>query len=352
MIFNVAPDAIIIVNSVGEIVLANQKVKSTFGYEIDEVVGKTVELLIPKRFHTVHHNHRNDYINRPKIKEMGSGDLLGKKKDGTEIYVETTLSPFEVEGETMVAAIVRDVSNKIKLKNKLKETLSDLEWKNKELEKYAYIASHDLKQPLRNITSLVNLMELEYEQKLDNGAEEYLSMIKGASDRMQNLIDGLLEYSRIGQDIEFELINMNDLIAEVRQDLAEMIKENKATFLIEPLPSIKGHKTSIRQLFQNLIANAIKFQQPGACAEIKIRTKKSPTFTTFSVSDNGIGMDQASTKKIFDIFHRLHSLEEYEGTGIGLAHCKKIVATHKGELWVTSTLKKGSTFFFTFPNIS
>lgn len=218
---------------------------------------------------------------------------------------------------------------------------------NKELEQFAFIASHDLQEPLRTITSFVGIFEKKYSGKLDADAEQYLKFIVTATTKMRNLIEDLLGFSRIGRNIALESVDFNDALKETLVDLDASIKESKAKIISATLPILTANKTDIIRLFQNLISNAIKFRKKEGQSEISITVEEHDTEYMFAVKDNGIGIEERFFKKLFVIFQRLHTVAEYPGTGIGLAACKKIVALHGGRIWVTSKVNEGSTFFFT-----
>jgi len=223
----------------------------------------------------------------------------------------------------------------------------ELERKNKELEQFAYVASHDLQEPLRTTSSFVELIQRQYQGKLDQRADKYFNYILEASDRMKLLIKNLLDYSRIGSKKELEEVDCNKTLHDVLADLGVAINDAKADIQHHPLPVIKGYPTEIKQLFQNLIINAVKFQKKGVPPQIKISVEKIKDTWQFAFKDNGIGIEKQHSTKIFDIFQRLHTRAEYEGSGIGLSHCKKIVELHHGKIWVESEANQGSTFYFT-----
>ncbi|WP_435579712.1 PAS domain-containing sensor histidine kinase [Gilvibacter sp.] len=218
---------------------------------------------------------------------------------------------------------------------------------NKQLERFAYVASHDLQEPLRTVIDFVNLFKEDYGAQLDQQATTYLNFIETASIRMGVLIKGILAYSRVNENSLKELVNFKDLIDDVLSDLKLKIDQTQAKIDVSKMPQFKGHPAELHSLFLNLIGNAIKFTDKRAQPEIKITAHKKADYYQFAISDNGIGIDQKNFDKIFEIFKRLHCEEDYDGTGIGLAHCKKIVEMHGGKLWVESQLGKGSTFFFT-----
>lgn len=231
----------------------------------------------------------------------------------------------------------------------LEQTKNELELKNKELEQFAYRVSHDLKEPVRTIFSIIQLIEKKYKGKLDKKADEYLRFISVATGRMKILIDDLLEYSIIGKQDEMINVDCRKLVEDIQQDMQTKIKETNSIIEIGELPVVKGYETELRLLFQNLISNGIKFSKPGVSPEIKIYAEEQDGWT-FIIQDNGIGIADEDKNKIFGIFQRLHTRSEYEGTGIGLAHCMKIAELHKGDIWVDSKLDEGSTFYFEIPN--
>ncbi len=232
----------------------------------------------------------------------------------------------------------------------------ELEAKNKELEQFAYIASHDLQEPLNTISSFIGLIAEDYGDSFDEVGKESLAFISDASKRMKNLIDALLEYSRLGRSREYKNVDCNIVLQELQDDLKKIIEETNANITIGKLPVVKGSEIELRLLFQNLISNAIKFRDAKTIPKIDISCtkrgnskEKVNSFWQFSVKDNGIGIPEEHKERIFAIFQRLHSRDQYQGTGIGLAHCKKIVESHGGEIWLESKEGKGSTFHFTIP---
>ncbi|MFK7926123.1 MAG: response regulator [Bacteroidia bacterium] len=232
-------------------------------------------------------------------------------------------------------------------KEDMKRRAELLALQNKELREFSYITSHDLQNPLNTISNYVQILQEDYGGKLDKDAERYLNTIAKASERMQKLIKDLLVYSQIGQKRVLRPVDLNELIKYIQSDLHYLISETGANFEIGKLPQINGVDTEFNLLFQNLITNAIKFVEKGIKPQIKISAEEGETHWAFEVEDNGIGMEEKYQEKIFAIFQRLHSRKQYEGTGIGLAHCQKIVEYYEGRIWVDSILNEGSTFRFT-----
>ncbi|WP_323758122.1 ATP-binding protein [Roseivirga sp.] len=254
------------------------------------------------------------------------------------------------EIETILQIVAVRVAHEIE-RNNFEQALiaknKALERQNKELEQFTYIASHDLQEPLRTLTSINQLFQDEYKGRLDERGNTYLKFINESANRMQKLVKGLLDYSKIGKLGDLIEIDCNEVLREVLLDISLSIKENNAKIIIEDLPIVKGYRTELRQLFQNLIVNAMKFIDKDTAPEIDISAKELDQEWLFSIKDNGIGIDQKDKEKIFVIFKRLHNRNNYEGTGIGLSNCKKIAELHGGNIWVNSKLFEGSTFYFT-----
>jgi len=234
---------------------------------------------------------------------------------------------------------------------RLNEYASDLQRSNTELEQFAYVASHDLQEPLRTTSGFINLLKQQYEDKLDKRANLYLGFITEASTRMEVLIKDLLDYSRIGSNKVLETIDCNDTLRTVIADLQLGILETGACIRSGHLPTIRAYPTELKQLFQILIANACKFRQQDIAPQIDISATLADDCWQFAFSDNGIGIEKQHNERIFVIFQRLHNRSQYIGSGIGLSHCKKIVEMHNGRIWVESIPGEGSTFYFTIPNV-
>jgi signal transduction histidine kinase/ligand-binding sensor domain-containing protein len=224
---------------------------------------------------------------------------------------------------------------------------TELERKNKELEQFAYVASHDMQEPLRTTSSFVELLQQQYQGRLDEKADKYLTFIAQSSHRMKALITDLLDYSRIGRKKELVSVDCNLIVKEVLADIEVAIKESGAVIKSGDLPVINGYATELKQLFQNLLINALKFRKENIAPEIKIEANRKNGCWEFTCQDNGIGIDKQHQERIFVIFQRLHTRTEYEGSGIGLSNCRKIVELHRGKIWVESSPGNGSTFHFT-----
>ena len=245
-----------------------------------------------------------------------------------------------------------DITALKQAEEKLKKTMDDLKRSNRELEQFAYVSSHDLQEPLRMISSFTQLLERRYKNKLDNDADEYIDFIVEGAQRMKYLIDDLLTFSRLNtQSKEFENVDLETILDIVLSNLTVFIKENNALITHDPLPTVTADESQMMQVFQNLIANAIKFHGSKP-PEIHIFAQKKNREWKFAVTDNGIGIDPEYKKQIFEVFKRLHTREEYPGSGIGLSVTQKIINMHGGNIWVESELGKGSTFYFTILNFN
>ncbi|MGI9149832.1 MAG: sensor histidine kinase [Chloroflexota bacterium] len=228
-----------------------------------------------------------------------------------------------------------------------------MERSNAELEQFAYVASHDLQEPLRMVASYTQLLARRYHGQLDEDADEFIEFAVDGARRMQELINDLLAYSRVGtRGLDLQPVDTGEVVDQVAIDLAAAIEETSASVTRDPLPVVLGDPTQLRQLFQNLIANSIKFHRPDQTPRVHISVRQEPGARHFSVTDNGIGIDPQYQERIFVLFQRLHTRAEYPGTGIGLAICKKIVERHGGNIWVDSAPGNGTTFRFSLPAFS
>lgn len=244
------------------------------------------------------------------------------------------------------AALSAEIIVHFRAKEQIKTLTKNLIEKNKDLEQFAYIISHDLQEPLRTINDFIELIGKEFVGDMDEDLKQYLEFIAQAVNRMRVLIRNVLEYSQLGKNNQLVQVNCNTILNDILIDLNSIIKESQAKIEFENLPVIYAFPIELKQLFQNLIVNAIKFRKRDIPAEIIINAKKENSNWLFAVQDNGIGINKKHQKKIFQIFQRLHNRSEYEGTGIGLAFCKKIVELHDGNIWVEAQEGEGSTFYF------
>ncbi|MDP4174829.1 MAG: ATP-binding protein [Bacteroidota bacterium] len=332
----------------GTITYVNKKFCEISKYSSDELIGQNHRIINsgyhPKEF------FQQMYRTIGKG-NVWRGQIRNKAKDGTLYWVDTTIVPLKDRAgkPTKYLAIRFDISEQKKTEEILNQTLTKLENSNKELEQFAYIASHDLREPLRMVTSYAQLIARRYREKLDDEAEVFIKYLVDGTNRMQMLIDGLLLYSRTtSKKNTLKQTDLNVVLQEVLDDLKISIEEKHAEIKQGTLPNILADPIQIRQLFQNLISNAIKYNK-SQTPIVEISSQESLTDWCFSVKDNGIGIEQDQFDRIFKIFQRLHRQEEFPGTGIGLAVCKKIIERHEGRIWIESYPGKGSVFYFTIP---
>ncbi|PAV04828.1 MULTISPECIES: PAS domain S-box protein [Methanobacterium] len=277
---------------------------------------------------------------------------LYRRKDGKIIIGDLSFRDFgkDENGNPTLEGFMTDITKRKKAEEKLKETISELERSNKELESFAYITSHDLQEPLRTIASYAQLIERRYKGKLDSNADEFIEFMVDGSRRMKQMIQGLLDYSRVGtRGHEFTEFESEDALNYALSNLGSAVSEVDAEITNDELPVIFADKGQIVRVFQNLIGNALKFRNERVQLKIYISTHKEENEYVFSVSDNGIGLEEQYSDQIFEVFKRLHAIGEYQGTGIGLAIVKRIIDRHGGRVWVDSEPGEGSTFYFTIP---
>lgn len=351
-IFERAPDAIVVVDNDGQIILVNRQTERLFGYPREELLNKPVETLIPDELRSSHSVTRKAYFGEPKVREMGADlDLSGRRKDGSEFPIEISLSPLDTPRGLFAAAAVRDITARKQDERRLQEYAQTLKASNVQLEQFAYVASHDLQAPLRNIVGFNQLLQRKLSASCSPDETELFGIIDECARRMQSLIDGLLELSRVNSTrLKRKPLSVSTLVDHARLQLQSTLEDANATVECRSEASVEGDEALLTQLLQNLISNGVKFQPDGAQPKIVIESERSGGGRqTIRIQDNGIGIDTEKLDAIFTMFRRLHSAEEYPGTGIGLAVCQKIVELHDGRIWAESSPGEGTCFCVELP---
>lgn len=348
-LFNAVPVGIVGINENGLIKFFNEKACQMFDYESEDILNHPITQII----------HSPDKDIQEALVEILQQDhkeavlmqlnehCYGIRNGGKEFPFEINISKSTFNKAPIFLLSIRDVTAQRDAQLQINNHIKAIEEKNKELEQFTYIASHDLQEPLRSITSFIELFQQEYEGVFDENAQMYFEFVLQSTGRMKELIKGLLDYSRIGKQMIIRKEDLNEIMRNVLHDLTSSIEKNQATVTYDELPSIYASGLHLRILFQNLISNSLKFNKPGIPPVIHISVEQNKSHWLFCVKDNGIGMDKKYQDKIFTIFQRLHTKDTYEGTGIGLAHCKKIVQLHDGKIWFESEPGKGTEFYFT-----
>jgi PAS domain S-box-containing protein len=346
-----APDAMVVVNVAGEIVLLNVQAEKQFGYARDELLGQPVKNIIPEGFaeRLVADDLRTaaDAL----AQRIGTGiELVGRRKDGSEFPIEIMLSPLDSLEGILVTAAIRNISVRKKSEEHLVKKVAELKRSNDELEKFASVASHDLQEPLRMVASFTQLLAKRYKGRLDSDADEFIAYAVDGSNRMKAVIQALLVYSRAGTNGKaLHQISSESALQVAVANLRAAIEESGAVVTHDALPAVITDDVQLALVFQNLVGNAIKYHGPETPHVHVSATKNGGKEWIFSMRDNGMGIDPQYYEKIFILFQRLHGQKEFKGSGIGLAICKKILERLGGRIWVESQLEKGSTFYFALP---
>lgn len=333
-----------------ELIIANIEL----AYQNQEKAKRAAELIIANKEHAF---ERLEKEKRANELIAANTELIFQNKEkgkrAAELVIANSELVFQNEEKEKRAAELVIANTELAFQNNEKEKRAfEMDLLNKELEQFAYIASHDLQQPLRTVSNYMNLFQEKYLSQLDETAGRHINSVNNAVNRMSQLINSLLIFSQLGQDRKLTRSNIKHVLDGIINDHDALIKSTNALIEIAEMPTLNIYETEMYQLFQNLIANAIKFQKAGSQPKIKIWAEEKIEKWQFSVSDNGIGIEAPFYEKIFAIFQRLNEKKAYEGSGIGLANCKKIIQLHRGEIWLESKLNEGTTFYFTIPKIN
>ena len=348
-----APDAVVIADTHGRVVLVNAQTESLFGFGRHELLGMPVEMLLPERFRADHAGLRQGYAARPVTRPMGAGlDLYARRRDGGEFPVSISLSPIRVGELTYVYAAIRDITAQRVAERRIRELNdslarqnNDLKAVNQELEAFSYSVSHDLRAPLRAIDGFSQILLKEHAGQLDEKGLDRLGRVRRGAQRMGELIDDLLKLSRVSRaELKVQRVDLGGLATEVVEALRKQEPERSVTLDIAPNLDAEADPKLLRIALDNLLGNAWKFTARRQAARIEVGRENA---TTFFVRDNGAGFDMAYADKLFGAFQRLHDATEFPGTGIGLATVQRVIHKHGGRIWAESAPEAGATFRFT-----
>lgn len=360
LIMNSALDAIICIDKDGMITFWNPQAEQIFGWSENEVMGKVLSsIIIPEHYRSMHDNGMKNYLKTGKGPALNVLlQLAAIKRNGTLFPIELTVLPLLQDGEQFFCAFIRDITERkthedqlLQLNKDLIKQKGELITSNKELEQFAYVASHDLQEPLRMVTSFLTLLEKRYNDVLDEKGLNYINFAVEGAKNMRRIILDILEFSRINNNNEekYEFIDLKEIITDISLLQGKLIKEKKAKIIFEELPKVYSIRHYLMQLFQNIISNALKYSKENVPLQIIIYSEEHTNYYQIAIKDNGIGIEEEYFEKIFIIFQRLHGKEKYEGNGMGLAIAKKIVDKLNGKIWVESQAGIGSTFYINIP---
>ncbi|MEH6492358.1 sensor histidine kinase [Halopseudomonas sp.] len=349
-----APDAIIITDTNGTIVLLNEQAIRLFEYTQQELLGQKVEVLLPEELRKGHIQHRQGYVSAPRPRLMGSGlRLQAKRKDGSELPVEVSLSPIRTPSETLVFCAIRDVTERRETEDKIKQLNNgltaqntELQVVNRELEAFSYSVSHDLRAPLRAIDGFSQILSSSLSGRLDEQEADYFNRIRKAAQKMSKLIDDLLLLARVSRaDVLSTEVNLSNLATAAVQNLRELQPEREIDIQIQSNICVEGDLALLQVTVQNLIGNAWKFTGKTEHPQIQVGTEMQGDDEVIFVRDNGAGFDMNYADKLFIPFQRLHSGNDFPGSGVGLATIERIMAKLNGRIWAESAPGQGATFF-------
>ena len=344
-----APDAMVVVNQGGEIVLLNLRAEAEFGYRRDELLGQQVTNIIPEGFaeRLVADDLRS--AEDARAQKIGTGiELTGQRKDGSEFPIEIMLSPLEGTEGILVTAAIRDITARRQDERTLLERNNELQVAVNELDAFSYSVSHDLRAPLRAIDGYSQILLKQYGSLLSGDPRKYLQRVRDNTVQMGLLVDDLLRFSRLGrQPLARQLVPTGAIVEQSLREAQQQAAGRSVKVSVGDLPPVWGDAALLKQVFMNLIDNAFKYTQLRDAAAVEIGSQKIAGEQVFLVRDNGVGFDMQYADKLFDVFQRLHRAEDFAGTGVGLAIVQRIVQRHGGRVWAEAAVDQGATFYFT-----
>jgi PAS domain S-box-containing protein len=348
-----SPAAMIMVDANGLIEFANAETERMFGYAGFELIGQSIDILVPARSREAHGGMRRGFFASPSARPMGAGrDLYGTHKDGREFPVEIALTPIEVEFGRIALATIVDITGRRRSEEELAQRAADLEIANERLTQFAYVASHDLQEPLRKIAVYADLLDKAIARSDRDDIARATSVVQNSAVRARRMVQNLLTFSRVtGSETRLEPLDLRAEVELALGDLSASIEETGARIEVDiPRIVVPADRAQLGRLVQNIVSNAIKYHKPGVAPTIEIRaTTVDRARTSLLIADDGIGFDETFARQIFEPFKRLHDMAEYSGTGIGLAICKAIADRYGWTIGVRSRPGEGATFTVTLP---
>jgi len=346
-------DGIITINEQGEIESFNRACETIFGYEAHEVMGHNIKMLMPEPYHGEHDGYLSNYMKTGNANIIGTAgrEVSARRKDGSVFPIDLSVSAFTVDRVRHFSGIVRDITKAKQADDARHKLLTRLTESNTELERFAYVASHDMQEPLRMVLNFSQIIAKDYEAVLDEEGKEYLKIVGDSALRMRDMVQDLLEYARLGREgLNLVDVDMNAEVTHVIENLGQLMRDSGALVTSDPLPMVQGNAVQLMRLLQNLIGNGIKYRAPGNVPLVHVSVEAEDEEWHFSVRDNGLGIEQPFINQVFEPFRRLHTWEAIKGTGLVLAVSRKITESHGGSICATSDSKtKGSVFHFTLP---
>ena len=344
-----ATEAIVSADKRGHITYFNPGAERIFGYAARDVIGSPLTLLMPQRFHEAHRQGLSRFLSTGQARVIGrTVELVGQRKEGTEFPLELSLASWKAGGETYFTGILRDITERKRLEQEVQQRSAAFEAANKELEAFSYSVSHDLRAPLRAIDGFSRILLEDHIAHLPADAQRYLHAVRNNSQQMGRLIDDLLTFARLSrQPLSKQLVRPTDLVRQCVDELHAEEQDRRVKIAIGDLPACQADPALLKQVWLNLISNALKYTRKQEMAFIAVGCQEQDSATAYFVRDNGVGFDMRYADKLFGVFQRLHRAEEYAGTGVGLAIVQRIIHRHGGRVWAEAAVNHGATFYFT-----